>query len=71
MQAFLEQVAEVLEVPEVKHEDDFRATPMWGSLTGFALAVMLEQRYGTRVEAGDFADLKTVADLAAFAGVMA
>ena len=37
MQAFLEQVAEVLEVPEVKPEDDFRATPMWGSLTGFAL----------------------------------
>ena len=71
MQEFLEQVAEVLEVPEVKSGDDFRTTPMWGSLTGFALSVMLEQRYGKHVEAGDFANLKTVADLAAFAGVTA
>ena len=71
MQEFLEQVAEVLEVPEVKSGDDFRTTPMWGSLTGFALAVMLEQRYGKHVEAGDFANLKTVADLATFAGVTA
>lgn len=71
MQEFLEQVAEVLEVPAVKLEDEFRAVPMWGSLTGFALAVMLEQRYGKRVAAGDFVNLRTVADLASFAGVTA
>ncbi len=71
MQEFLEQVAEVLEVPAVKPEDEFRAVPMWGSLTGFALAVMLEQRYGKQVQVGDFAPLKTVADLAAYAGVTA
>ncbi len=71
MQEFLEQVAEVLEVPAVKPEDAFRAVPMWGSLTGFALAVMLEQRYGKTVQVGDFANLKTVADLAAYAGVTA
>lgn len=69
MQEFLEQVAEVLEVVEIKQTDDFRAVPMWGSLTAFALAVMLEQRYGKTVQCGDFAPLKTVADLAAFAGV--
>jgi len=71
MEEFFEQVAEVLEVPAVRPEDDFRSVPMWGSLTGFALAVMLEQRYGRRVQAGDFANLKTVADLAVFAGVVA
>ena len=71
MREFLEQVAEVLEVPEVKPGDAFRAVPLWGSLTGFALAVMLEQRYGRPVAAGDFAHLETVADLAAFAGVTA
>lgn len=71
MDEFLEQVAEVLEVAEVKLEDDFRTVPMWGSLTGFALAVMLDQRYGKQVKPGDFADLKTVADLAAYAGVTA
>ena len=31
MQEFLEQVAEVLEVPEVKPGDAFRAVPLWGS----------------------------------------
>ena len=71
MQTFLEDVADVLEVHEVKPEDAFRAVPLWGSLTGFALAVMLEQRYGRPVAAGDFAHLETVADLAAFAGVTA
>ena len=52
-------------------EDDFRAVPMWGSLTGFALSVMLEQQYGKVLAPGDFAHLKTVGDLAAFAGVSA
>ena len=71
MQAFLDRVAEVLEVPSVRPEDDFRAVPMWGSLTGFALSVMLEQQYGKVLAPGDFAHLKTVGDLAAFAGVSA
>ena len=70
MQEFLEQVAEVLEVPEVKPGDAFRAVPLWGSLTGFALA--FARGIGERpVAAGDFAHLETVADLAAFAGVTA
>lgn len=69
MQAFLECVAEVLEVPSVAPGDAFRDVPLWGSLTAFALAVMLEQRYGKRVAPGDFAALRTVADLAAYAGV--
>ena len=71
MRTFLEQVAEILEVPAVTPETRFRDTPMWGSLTAFALAVMLEQRYGRRVAPGDFAPLATVADLAAYAGVPA
>lgn len=71
MQTFLEAVADVLEVPEVKPEDAFRDVPLWGSLTAFALAVMLEQRYGRAVAPGAFAGLSTVADLAAFAGVAA
>ena len=71
MQEFLERVAEVLEVPAVQPGDAFRDVPMWGSLTGFALVVMIEQRYGTRLTADDFVSLKTVADLAAAAGVTA
>ena len=71
MQEFLEKVAEVLEVASVKPGDAFRDVPMWGSLTGFALVVMIEQRYGKRLTADDFVSLKTVADLAAAAGVTA
>ena len=71
MQEFLERVAEVLEVPAVQPGDAFRDVPMWGSLTGFALVVMIEPRYGKRLTADDFVSLKTVADLAAAAGVVA
>lgn len=71
MEEFLEQVAEVLEVPSVQPGDAFRAVPMWGSLTGFALVVMIEQRYGRRLGPEDFKHLVTVADLASAAGVMA
>ena len=55
MQEFLEKVAEVLEVPAVQPGDAFRDVPMWGSLTGFALVVMIEQKYGKRLTAADFA----------------
>lgn len=71
MQEFLEKVAEVLEVHAVRPGDAFRDVPMWGSLTGFALVVMIEQRYGKRLTADDFVSLKTVADLAEAAGVVA
>ena len=71
MQEFLERVADVLEVPAVRPGDAFRDVPMWGSLTGFALVVMIEQRYGKRLTAADFAPLKTVSDLAAVVGIPA
>ena len=71
MQEFLERVADVLEVSAVQPGDAFRDVPMWGSLTGFALVVMIEQRYGKRLTAEDFAPLRTVADLAAVVGVPA
>lgn len=69
MKEFLERIAEVLEVPSVTPDDDFRAVPMWGSLVGFAIVVMCEQRYGRRLTAEDFARCRTVADLARAAGV--
>ena len=69
MKEFLERMAEVLEVPSIAPEDDFRGVPMWGSLVGFAVAVMCEQRYGRRLTPDDFAACRTVADLARAAGV--
>ncbi|MGN0855441.1 MAG: acyl carrier protein [Kiritimatiellia bacterium] len=71
MQDFLDQVAEVLEVPSVALADDFRTVPYWSSLTGFALIVMMAQRYGRTVSADELRAARTVADLARLAGVAA
>ena len=69
MNEFLEKVAEVLEVPAVRPEDDFRAVDGWCSLMGFGLLVLLEQNYGKSLTVDDFLKLATVADLARAAGV--
>ncbi len=69
MDKFLEDMAEVLEVASIKPEDDFRAVPMWSSLVGFSVIVMLEQRYQRIIALADLENAKTVADLARLAGV--
>ena len=69
MGKFLEDIAETLEVPVVKPEDDFRAVDGWCSLMGFGLLVLLEQNYGKSLTVDDFLKLATVADLARAAGV--
>ena len=69
MQQFLERVAEVLEVPTVAPDFEFRAAPGWSSLMGFALLVLLDQAYHVRIGVDDFLRLRTVADLAEVAGV--
>ena len=68
---FLLDVAEVLEVPQVSSDYDFRTSPLWGSMTGFALMVTLEQKYGVRISVEELLAAKTVADLASLAGVAA
>ena len=67
-QEFLERVAGILEVPSVAPETDFRAGPLWDSLTAFALRVMIHQRFGRELSA-DLEKCRTVADLMAAAGV--
>ena len=69
MQQFLERVAEVLEVPSVAPDFEFRAVPGWSSLMGFALLVLLDQAYHVKIGVDDFLRLRTVADLAEAAGV--
>lgn len=68
-QKFLERIAEVLEVPSVTPDDDFRAVPMWSSLVGFSTMVMIDLEYGRQVTAADLKAAKTVRDLAKLAGV--
>ena len=67
-QEFLERVAGILEVPSVAPETDFRAGPLWDSLTAFALRVMIHQRFGRELSAEDLEKCRTVADLMAAAG---
>lgn len=63
MNDFLDRVANILEVPEVAAELEFRSVPGWGSMMGFALFVMLEDEYGARMTPEHFRELKTVSDL--------
>lgn len=68
-QEFLERTAGILEVPSVTPDTDFRAGPLWDSLTAFALRVMIEQRCGKRLSGADIEACKTVSDLMKAAGV--
>ena len=63
MNAFLQSVASVLEVPSVALDDDFRAVPGWCSPQGFGLVVLLKNTWGASVTLERFLSLRTVRDL--------
>ena len=67
---FLERTARILEVPSVTPDTDFRAGPLWDSLTAFALRVMIDQRCGKSLSGADIEACRTVADLMKSAGVV-
>ena len=69
MDEFLGRVANILEVPGVTPELEFRTVRGWGSMMGFALFVMLEDEYGAKLTPEGFRELKTVADLMRAAGL--
>ena len=62
---FLCRVANILEVPEVTPELEFRSVPGWGSMMGFALYIMLEDEYGVKITPERFRELKTIDSLMA------
>ncbi len=60
---FLNRLSGVLEVDSITSSDDYRQTPLWGSLTCFALKVALMQHYGCDVslkELDSFGDVRTL-----------
>lgn len=65
---FLGRVADILEVPAVTPELEFRSVPGWGSMMGFALYIMLEDEYGVKITPEQFRELKTVDNLMSEAG---
>ncbi len=62
---FLAALADVLEIPSIASADDFHAAPLWGSLTAFALKVMLSQRFGKTLSLRDIDACATAGDLMA------
>lgn len=70
LQSFLDRLAEVLEVPSVALDDDFRRVPMWSSLVGFSVMVMFDLDYGVGLTAAELQAARTVRDLAQKAGVV-
>ena len=66
---FLGRVANILEVPEVTPELEFRSVSGWGSMMGFALYLMLEDEYGANISPEQFRELKTVEELMSIAGL--
>lgn len=62
---FLGRVANILEVPEVMPELEFRSVPGWGSMMGFALYIMLEDEYGVKIAPERFRELTTIDSLMA------
>jgi len=71
LQRFLEKLAEVLEVPSVSPDDDFRSVPMWSSLVGFSVMLMFDLEYGVGLTAEELKSMRTVRDLAQKAGIAA
>ena len=69
MDEFLGRVANILEIPCVTPELEFRTVRGWGSMMGFALFVMLEDEYGAKLTPERFRELTTVADLMRAAGM--
>ena len=61
---FLARLAEVLEVPAITAGDDYRETPLWGSLTCFAVKVMLMQQFGVELTLQTIGDCPSAGALA-------
>jgi acyl carrier protein len=63
MTDFLKQLATILEVEEVKDNDELKAFPQWDSLSVLSVIAMLDANYGVNLQAADFGPVKTAADL--------
>lgn len=61
---FVAEVADVVETPGLTAADDYRKTVLWGSLTAFALKVMIKQRFGRDIPVKEIGAFATVGDLA-------
>lgn len=57
-------VADALEIESISPEDDYRAYPLWGSLTAFMMKLAIARRYSrefTIKRLGEFASVRELA----------
>ncbi len=63
MEDFYTELAEILEVDEVKREDELEDFENWDSLTILEVASMADEKYGVTIESKEVKGLVTVGDL--------
>jgi acyl carrier protein len=63
MNEFCEQIAEVLDVAEVKESDVLADFAEWDSLSVLSTIALLDAKYGVNMTAMDLKGVRTVADL--------
>ena len=65
MKSFYVELAEVLEVDEVKPDDVLLDFETWDSLTELSVLATVDASYGVNLTAADLRNLKTVGELVA------
>lgn len=63
MEDFYTELAEILEVDEVKREDELEDFENWDSLTILEVASMVDEKYGVTIGSKEVKGLITVGDL--------
>ena len=57
------QLAEILDVPEVKATDSLKQFASWDSLAVLSTIVMLDSKFGVRMSGTALRDMQTIGDL--------
>jgi acyl carrier protein len=63
MNEFLTKMAGILEVDEVKENDELKAFSQWDSLSVLSVIAMLDADYHVNLHASDFGAIKSVGEL--------
>lgn len=66
MQVFYDNMAEILEVDEVKPNDILQDFENWDSLTILSVLAMLDANFGVNMTAKNLQKIETVGELATF-----
>ncbi len=60
------QIADIMEVDEVKPDDVLTDFPEWDSLTVLSVIAMLDAKFGINITAMDIRNFKTAGELVSF-----